>query len=218
VVCAGCADEVVDPAPRTDADADHPPNVQVETGIRFWLTDFPTDEVDAVFVTIERLDITHSDDPDRNGEVLTVARDLGEFDLLTLQNGVRAPLGIFELPSGFVRQFRLVISDARIVIDGGVVGAHVLYLAGPFGEAEFTFASTYSELSRAYAPFLLGPVLSSGRQWSGLSTINDSFSPQESVFAWSGTATSPRFSLAARMPTEASLPTLYSWGFLDEQD
>lgn len=61
-------------------------------------------------------------DDDEGSGWRTVAAPAGTFDLVALQNDVRAKLGELELPSGKITQIRLFIDPAgknRVVLQGG---------------------------------------------------------------------------------------------------
>jgi hypothetical protein len=69
------------------------------------LTDSSTDEYQAVYVTIARIDVHHDDD----GSWETVASPNKTYNLLELVNGVRETLGVVTLDSGHYTQMRLII-------------------------------------------------------------------------------------------------------------
>ena len=71
------------------------------------LTDSSTDEYQAVYVTIARVDVHH----DGDGSWETVAEPNKTYNLLELVNGVREDLGIATLPSGHYTQMRLIIGE-----------------------------------------------------------------------------------------------------------
>jgi len=73
------------------------------------LTDSSTDEYQAVYVTIARVDVHH----DGNGTWQTVAEPNKTYNLLELVNGVRESLGIATLDAGHYTQMRLIISETR---------------------------------------------------------------------------------------------------------
>jgi hypothetical protein len=72
------------------------------------LTDSSTDEYQAVYVTIARVDVHH----DGDGAWETVAEPNKTYDLLELVNGVRETLGIATLDTGHYTQMRLIIGDS----------------------------------------------------------------------------------------------------------
>jgi hypothetical protein len=71
------------------------------------LTDSSTDEYQAVYVTIARVEVHH----DGNGSWQTVAEPNKTYNLLELVNGVRETLGIATLDSGHYTQMRLIIGE-----------------------------------------------------------------------------------------------------------
>lgn len=79
------------------------------------LTDKPSDDYDAVYVTIARIDVHKAEDLD--GEWMTVATPAKTYDLLALAGGVREQLGLVSLEAGHYSQLRLIIGDTH---DGGV--------------------------------------------------------------------------------------------------
>lgn len=71
------------------------------------LTDSSTDEYQAVYVTIARVEVHH----DSNGSWQTVAEPNKTYNLLDLVNGVREDLGIASLDAGHYTQMRLIIGE-----------------------------------------------------------------------------------------------------------
>ncbi len=108
VVCATSCN-----APERDTSQDLTPS----TGkLRLLLTDSPiADNVEAVTVTISRVDIVFADD---SMPPETIVPPNTSFNLLDLRDGVTAVLGVAELPVGLISQLRLIIEDASITIDG----------------------------------------------------------------------------------------------------
>jgi len=75
------------------------------------LTDKPSDEYNAVYVTIQEIAIHAAGDPEGSWtKVLDVNKT---FDLLTLANGVREQLGIVSLDPGHYTQMRLLIGTVN---------------------------------------------------------------------------------------------------------
>jgi hypothetical protein len=73
------------------------------------LTDKPSDDYDAVYVTIKEIDVHPATEPDG---VWTTALGLNKtINLLELANGVRENLGIVTLATGDYTQMRLIIGD-----------------------------------------------------------------------------------------------------------
>lgn len=71
------------------------------------LTDSSTDEYQAVYVTIARVEVHH----DGDGSWQTVASPNKTYNLLDLVNGVRESLGIASLDAGHYTQMRLIIGN-----------------------------------------------------------------------------------------------------------
>ena len=71
------------------------------------LTDSTTDEYQAVYVTIARVEVHHVD----GGTWQTVAEPNKTYNLLELVNGVRETLGIATLDAGQYTQMRLIIGE-----------------------------------------------------------------------------------------------------------
>ncbi len=70
------------------------------------LTDSSTEEYQAIYVTVERVEVKPE-----SGDWETVATPGGTYDLLSLVNGVREELGISFLDSGHYNQMRLILGD-----------------------------------------------------------------------------------------------------------
>jgi len=79
------------------------------------LTDKPTDEYQAVYVTIKEIAVHAATDPADSWTV--VAEPNKTFNLMALANGVREQLGLVSLEPGHYTQLRLIIGD---LADGGV--------------------------------------------------------------------------------------------------
>jgi Domain of unknown function (DUF4382) len=73
------------------------------------LTDKPSDNYSAVYVTIKDIAVHKADDAD--GMWTTVATINRTIDLLALANGLREHLALVDLPSGHYTQMRLMIGD-----------------------------------------------------------------------------------------------------------
>ncbi|MGW8313605.1 MAG: DUF4382 domain-containing protein [Desulfuromonadales bacterium] len=71
------------------------------------LTDSSTDQYQAVYVTIARVEVHH----DSGGTWQTVAEPNQTYNLLELVNGVRETLGIASLDAGHYTQMRLIIGE-----------------------------------------------------------------------------------------------------------
>jgi hypothetical protein len=108
------------------------------TTVTLELTDAPPDmeTIEHVLITLERVEVHVAgdddddddatpgvpDDDDHDGGWRTVAAPAGTFDLVALQNDVRASLGELELGSGKITQIRLFIAPSgqnEVVLVGG---------------------------------------------------------------------------------------------------
>lgn len=87
------------------------PNMETPV-LRMLLTDAPLDGVDQVNVTFDRVEVQHS-----MAGWTTVTSSVQTFDLLALQNGVTADLGLTSLSTGTYSQIRMHLTDAWLVID-----------------------------------------------------------------------------------------------------
>ncbi len=88
-----------------------------ESHIRVLLTDALADEIVEAHVIIERLELIGQ------GERVTLLADEAQpFDLLTLQDGVTAPLADLDIPDGTYTQLRVIVNEAASVLfeDGTV--------------------------------------------------------------------------------------------------
>ena len=88
-------------------------------GTTFWLTDAPA-EYQAVYVTINEVQVNPTEDEEDGWEALTDLDLPDQFELLTFSNGARAQLGIANLAPGVYNQMRLILSEeegANYVID-----------------------------------------------------------------------------------------------------
>ena len=98
------------------------------------LTDapFPSDLVDEVNVTIERVELKLKSDDDYDDEdekstmsgdeidsLLVISAESQIFNLLDLSNGIKTLLAEVEIPSGEYSEIRLIISAANIVLTDG---------------------------------------------------------------------------------------------------
>lgn len=91
-----------------------------QTGrVRLLLTDAPLDGVEEVNVTFDSVEVSGP------GGWKTVTSSVQTFDLLELQGGITAELGLTELSTGTYGQIRLMLTDAWLVIDGEDVGLRV---------------------------------------------------------------------------------------------
>jgi hypothetical protein len=73
------------------------------------LTDKPSDDYRAVYITIKNIAVHKADDPEDSWTV--VAEVNRTINLLELANGVREQMALIDLPSGHYTQMRLMIGD-----------------------------------------------------------------------------------------------------------
>jgi len=93
-------------------------NKNVMGTVRILLTDKPSEGIEALHITISRVDLVFYPAQGTEEEVITVVDKPLTINLLTLLNGMREILGLTELPQGTVSQIRLIVSDAWITING----------------------------------------------------------------------------------------------------
>ena len=80
--------------------------------VSFGLTDTSTDKYQAVYVTIDEVQVNRNDSPsDDNGSWKVVATPRKTYNLLRLVNGVTETLGQNELAVGIYKQIRLIIGE-----------------------------------------------------------------------------------------------------------
>jgi hypothetical protein len=84
--------------------------------LKLLLTDAPLDEVDEVNVTFDSIEVAKYEGDQEHW--VTVTSSVQTFDLLSLQNGVVADLGLAELSTGTYGQIRLHLIDSWLVIAG----------------------------------------------------------------------------------------------------
>jgi len=85
--------------------------------IRVLLTDAPLGEILEAHVIIERVELIGSGE-----RVVLLADEAQPFDLLTLQDGVTAPLAELDIPDGTYHQLRVLVhEEASVVLDDGTV-------------------------------------------------------------------------------------------------
>jgi len=91
------------------------------TQLKIKLTDGPIDELDSVYVDIREVNVKLGDDTltsgnDESGWV-NVAVNQGVYDLLSYQDGVDTLLASGSIPTGYVKEIRLVLGDNNSVVD-----------------------------------------------------------------------------------------------------
>ena len=107
------SDQALDPKFKANPEASKAP------ALRLLLTDAPAD-VEAVFVTFDLVEVQscgtdpEAEDCDGGGWV-TVTDEEVTFELLSLQGGVTAELGLAELDAGYYGQVRLHLTAASVV-------------------------------------------------------------------------------------------------------
>jgi uncharacterized protein DUF4382/carboxypeptidase family protein len=93
-----------------------------DTGtVRVQLTDapFPFEMLESATVDINAVKVHVISDPGDEGEWETISTEEQTIDLLDLQNGITHILGEAEVPHGFIDQIRLMVDEARVVLDDG---------------------------------------------------------------------------------------------------
>jgi len=89
------------------------------TNLRVRLTDNPID-LASVFVDVKEVRVKMGDDGVdslNNGGWTTLATNAGVYDLLKLQNGVDTLLAVGPVPTGYVREIRLILGNNNSVVD-----------------------------------------------------------------------------------------------------
>jgi hypothetical protein len=101
------------------------------------LTDSSTDEYQAVYVTIARVEVHN----DGGGKWQTVAEPNKTYNLLELVNGVRETLGITSLDAGHYTQMRLIIGETA---EAG--GLNMFSVSHPYANYIINLADEVHEL------------------------------------------------------------------------
>lgn len=89
------------------------------TDLRINLTDGPIDELDSVYVDVREVRVKMGNDTlsdDDNGWI-NLATTAGIYDLLSYQSGVDTLIGSGTVPTGYVKEIRLVLGDNNSVVD-----------------------------------------------------------------------------------------------------
>jgi len=126
----------------------------------------PVEELKAITLRVERVDIVHTDDLGVKGVVINVIDFPITFNLLDLRSGIVAGLGIPTIDDGFVTQFRLVVTEATITFNGVTfllkIPADVVRFNGvlpvPGGDAVFEFDAEKSVISTPAGFQLKSPI------------------------------------------------------------
>ncbi len=134
-------------------------------------THLPGGVLQQITLLVERVDIVHTDDLAVKGEVLTVL-DFGgspiSINLLSLQSGIVAGLGIPTIDNGFVTQFRIVVTAATITfngktfdlkIPGGVLRFNGVLSVPADEDAVFDFDVEKSVIHKGPNEFILKPII-----------------------------------------------------------
>lgn len=94
------------------------------TQLRVNLTDGPIDELDSVYVDVQEVRVKMGNDTlgnDDNGWV-NLATTAGIYDLLSYQDGIDTLIGSGTVPTGYVKEIRLILGNNNSVVDSfGVV-------------------------------------------------------------------------------------------------
>jgi len=94
------------------------------TSLRVNLTDAPIRELDSVYVDIREVRVKMGNDTAVSGDEgwQTLAVNAGIYDLLSYQNGRDTLIATGAVPTGFVKEIRLILgSNNRVVDSFGVV-------------------------------------------------------------------------------------------------
>lgn len=90
------------------------------TQLRVNLTDGPIDELDSVYIDIREVNVKMGDDTltsnDESGWT-NIAINQGIYDLLSYQDGIDTLLAWGTIPTGYVKEIRLVLGDNNRVVD-----------------------------------------------------------------------------------------------------
>lgn len=94
------------------------------TNLRVNLTDAPIDELDSVYIDIREVRVKMGDDTTSTGDDgwQTLTANAGIYDLLSYQNGVDTLLATGPVPTGYLKEIRLILGSNNNVVDSfGVV-------------------------------------------------------------------------------------------------
>lgn len=89
------------------------------TNLRVNLTDAPLDELDSIFIDIREVRVKMGNDTtsvDDNGWVNLVTT-AGVYDLLSYQNGIDTLIGSGNVPTGYLKEIRLILGNNNSVVD-----------------------------------------------------------------------------------------------------
>lgn len=99
----------------TLAACDSPTDSNRNATLRVLLTDAPADYLASAVVDIGRIEILPAD----GGPAIVVVEDAGSYDLLQLQDGVTADLGIAPIEAGQYSQLRMIVQSAELTLADG---------------------------------------------------------------------------------------------------
>lgn len=105
------------------------------------MSDASTDQYEAIYVTIDSVQVNSSSDESTETGWQTIATPVSTFNLLELVNGTRETLGIADLDSGHYTQMRLILGDAA---DSSI---NILSEAHPFANYVIDLSGAYHELT-----------------------------------------------------------------------
>ncbi len=94
------------------------------TNLRVNLTDAPIGELDSVYVDIREVRVKMGDDTTLTGDEgwRTLTTNAGIYDLLSYQNGRDTLIATGAVPTGYVKEIRLILGTNNRVVDSfGVV-------------------------------------------------------------------------------------------------
>ena len=95
------------------------------------LTDATTDQYQAIYITIDEVQVKKQGEGEEEAGWLTVLTPEQTFNLLELVNGVIADLGLAELEAGEYGQMRLILGELPETLDTNIMGVehpHANYL------------------------------------------------------------------------------------------
>lgn len=94
------------------------------TNLRVNLTDAPLGELDSIYVDIREVRVKMGDDTTTTGDEgwQTLSANAGIYDLLSYQNGRDTLIASGAVPTGYVKEIRLILGTRNSVVDSfGVV-------------------------------------------------------------------------------------------------
>jgi hypothetical protein len=114
------------------------------------LTDATTLDYEAVYVTIDRVEVHLVDNGNGPNQWQTVAEPKRTYNLLELVNGVREHLGLAELEAGDYTQMRLIIGNEPSEPDDPVYGLNIFSQPHPF--ANYVVLKDTGEIHKLKVP------------------------------------------------------------------